>query len=546
MAVINTVQTKTFTGAKIVIETLKNLGVDSIFGYPGGIVLGLYDELYNQNNIKHYLVRHEQAAVHAAEGYARISGKCGVVLVTSGPGASNTVTGIANAYLDGYPLVVITGQVSGTLIGKDAFQEVNIVEMTKSCTKAGFQVRNINELENILIKAFTIANSGKKGPVVVDIVKDVFNQTAEYSGQIPASFKSVQIQEYEVKTILDEILNAKNPVIVSGGGTVHSNASRELEKFSSRFNIPVVTTLMGLGTYNPGLDNYLGMLGIFGQNSANQALREADLILSLGARFNDRITCCFKPEELSKKFIQVDINSEEISRNIHAFQHIIGDIKDFLTIMNKISSNYPQSKKNYSNKISNLKLLNKSNKAISNQLQSFEVIKAISDYTKDMSIPVATEVGQHQMWTAQNYHFNHSGQFITSGGLGTMGFGFPAAIGACIASEKQPVICIAGDGSFQMNEQELATCKDYNLPVKIFIMNNGYLGMVRQLQQKNCNGRFSETKISNPDFIKLANAYNIPAVNVRTREEINDALRLAFENNSVFIINFIIESMEMV
>lgn len=545
MSVLNTVKKDTFTGAKIIVETLKNIGVDTIFGYPGGVVLNVYDELFKQNDIKHYLVRHEQAAVHAAEGYARVSGKCGVVLVTSGPGASNTVTGIANAYLDGYPLVVLTGQVSSSLIGKDAFQEVNIVDMTKTCTKAGFQVHDITDLEDTLNKAFHIAMTGKKGPVVVDIAKNIFGQSAEFCGKFQEEYSYPKIFEQDVKAILNEIRNSKNPVIVCGGGVVHSNAVEELIKFSKNNAIPVVSTLMGLSAYPSSDENYLGMIGIFGQKSANQALRESDLILSLGARFNDRITCCFKPEELSRKFIQVDINQNEISRNIPAYRHVVGDINEFLFLINTFSSNIDK-KALDTEKINRLKSLNKPNKPISNQLHSFEVIKAISDYTKGMDCVVSTEVGQHQMFVAQNYNFNFSGQFITSGGLGTMGFGFPAAIGACIAKDNQPVICFAGDGSFQMNEQELATCVDYNLPVKIFILNNGYLGMVRQLQQNNCGGRYSETKISNPDFMKLAQAYGIEACRVSKNDEIKSALSRAFAVNAPFIIDFAVESMEVV
>lgn len=545
METLSTPKTKLLSGAKIIIETLKRNGVDSIFGYPGGVVLSVYDELFKQNDIKHYLVRHEQSAVHAAEGYTRVSGKCGVVLVTSGPGASNTVTGIANAYLDGYPLVILTGQVSSDLIGKDAFQEVNIVEMTKTCTKAGFQIRNIEELEPILNKAFNIANSGKKGPVVVDITKDILNKTVEVSSETLNSNIENNISINDINDVLCEISSSSTPVIVAGGGVVHSKARRELEDFAQRFNIPVVSTLMGLGAYPMNTKNYLGMIGIFGQKSANQALREADLILSLGARFNDRITCCFKPEDFSKKFIQVDINEKEISRNIPAYKAIVGDIKEFLTNLNSLSASKNITRNNSWN-FEKLKSLNKINQPISNQLQSYEVIQVISDYTKKMSIPVTTEVGQHQMFVAQNYEFNYPGQFLTSGGLGTMGFGLPAAIGASIANGKQPVVCIAGDGSFQMNSQELAVCVDYNLPVKIFIINNGYLGMVRQLQQKNCDGRFSETKISNPDFIKLAKAYNIPAINVTKKEDINGALNKAFKTNSPFIINFLVEPLETV
>jgi acetolactate synthase-1/2/3 large subunit len=318
MAVLTTniVKKQIYTGAKLLVETLKTLKVDSIFGYPGGIVLSVYDELYKQHDITHYLMRHEQSAVHAAEGYARVSGKCGVVLVTSGPGASNTITGIANAYLDGYPLVVITGQVSSNMLGKNAFQEVNIVEMTKTCTKGGFQVKDINELEDVLYKAFHLAMDGKKGPVVVDIVKDLFNKTAQFHELNPYKISKPMISEHEVNQIVKELMNAKNPVIVAGGGVIHAKASNELKFFAEMTNIPVVSTLMGLGAYPKNKNNYLGMIGVFGQKSANTILKDSDLILSLGARFNDRITCCFKKEELVGKLIQIDINKNEISKNI--------------------------------------------------------------------------------------------------------------------------------------------------------------------------------------------------------------------------------------
>ena len=548
MTVLNKEKTEILTGAQIIVKTLKQLGVDTIFGYPGGIVLSIYDELFKQSDIKHYLVRHEQAAVHAAEGYARVSGKCGVVLVTSGPGASNTVSGIANAYLDGYPLVVLTGQVVSSLIGKNAFQEVNIVDITKSCTKAAFQVTSVENLEDTLIRAFNCANSGKRGPVVVDMAKDIFSAECKYIKENTPQINETGEVIGNITDILNEIISAKHPVIVAGGGVVNSKADKELIKLVKTLNIPVVSTMMGLGTYPQDDKNYLGMIGIFGQNSANQVLRESDLIFSVGARFNDRITCCFNNGELGRKFIQLDINEDEISNTIPAYMSIVGDAK---YILGKL--NFELEKRKYSSlhtdwleEACNLKKLNKENQKISEKLHSFEVVQEIYNYTKDMNLYVVTEVGQHQLWTAQNYKFNYPGQFITSGGAGTMGFGFPAAIGASIASGKKPVICIAGDGSFQMNEQELATCVDYNLPVKIFILNNGYLGMVRQLQQKGFGGRYSETKILNPDFIKLAEAYGIKAIRVDCKKNIPKALNLAFSENIPYIIDFVVEPMEVV
>lgn len=548
MAVINIESTKTLTGAQIIVKTLKTLGVDTIFGYPGGIVLSIYDELFKQNDIKHILVRHEQAAVHAAEGYARVSGKCGVVLVTSGPGAANTVSGIANAYLDGYPLVVLTGQVFSSLIGKNAFQEVNILDITKSCTKAGFQITSAEQIQDTLYKAFNCATSGKKAPVVVDMAKNVFTEQVEFVEKTPDLIKEQSVIKGNLFGALSEIINAKNPVVIAGGGVVHSHCEKELYNFVKQLGIPVVNTLMSLGTYPQDDKNYAGMIGIFGSYAANQTLKESDLILSIGARLNDRITCCFKEKELERKFIQLDINENEISNNVPAYDSITGDAGTVLKEMNKILTSKDKNW-NFSTwleHVQDLKKHNKINSKISDKMHSYEVIQKIYEYTKDMDMIVTTEVGQHQLWTAQNYKFKRAGQFLTSGGSGTMGFGFPAAIGASIALDKAPVICIAGDGSFQMNEQELAVCKDYNLPIKIFIMNNGYLGMVRQLQQKGFEKRYSETKISNPDFTKLAEAYNIPAININTTEDLTKALPKVFSENTPYIINCNVEPMEIV
>ena len=548
MAVINIESTKTLTGAQIIVKTLKTLGVDTIFGYPGGIVLSIYDELFKQNDIKHILVRHEQAAVHAAEGYARVSGKCGVVLVTSGPGAANTVSGIANAYLDGYPLVVLTGQVFSSLIGKNAFQEVNILDITKSCTKAGFQITSAEQIQDTLYKAFNCATSGKKAPVVVDMAKNVFTEQVEFVEKTPDLIKEQSVIKGNLFGALSEIINAKNPVVIAGGGVVHSHCEKELYNFVKQLEIPVVKTLMSLGTYPQDDENYAGMIGIFGSYAANQTLKESDLILSIGARLNDRITCCFKEKELERKFIQLDINENEISNNVTASDSITGDAGTVLKEMNKIldSKDKNWNFSTWLEHVQDLKKHNKVNSKISDKMHSYEVIQKIYEYTKDMDMIVTTEVGQHQLWTAQNYKFKRAGQFLTSGGSGTMGFGFPAAIGASIALDKAPVICIAGDGSFQMNEQELAVCKDYNLPIKIFIMNNGYLGMVRQLQQKGFEKRYSETQISNPDFIKLADAYNITAVNVNTIEDLAKALPKVFSENAPYIINCNVEPMEVV
>ena len=533
---------KTLTGAQIVIETLNKLGVDSIFGYPGGIVLGVYDELSKQNKIKHYLMRHEQAAVHAAEGYSRVSGKCGVALVTSGPGATNIVTGVANAYLDGYPLVVITGQVSADLLHKDAFQEVDIIDITKSCTKANFQVKDVKDLQKILIDAFSIATSGKQGPVVVDITKNVFSEKADYDNSLDKYSIESKMSDIDLDYAIKTILSAKNPLIIVGGGVVLSDASNEIYEFAKLLDIPVVSTMMGLGAYPSDDKNYLGMVGIFGHPSANKAVRDSDLIFAVGARFNDRIRCCFPNNELGKKLIHLDIDEKEISRVVPASISIVGDAKQVLSIMIAKLKNLSL-KKSFSWS-GDLQFKNVMPLKRSEKMHSFEVMQEINKYIKDKNIVVTTEVGQHQVWASRYLEFNLPGKFITSGGLGTMGFGFPAAIGACVAN-KEPVICIAGDGSFQMNMQELAVCVDYNLPVKVFILDNGYLGMVRQFQEKQCDERYFATQISNPDFIKFAEAYNAKALRVDKIEDVKKALDFAFSTEGPILVDFVIEPKEL-
>lgn len=534
--------TKTLTGAQIVIETLGKLGVDSIFGYPGGIVLGVYDELSKQNKIKHYLMRHEQAAVHAAEGYSRVSGKCGVALVTSGPGATNIVTGVANAYLDGYPLVVITGQVSAELLHKDAFQEVDIIDITKSCTKANFQVKDVKDLQKILIDAFSIATSGKQGPVVVDITKNVFSEKADYDNSLDKYSIESKMSDIDLDYAIKTILSAKNPLIIVGGGVVLSDASNEIYEFAKLLDIPVVSTMMGLGAYPSDDKNYLGMVGIFGHPSANKAVRDSDLIFAVGARFNDRIRCCFPNNELGKKLIHLDINNSEISRVVPASIALIGDAKKILSLMIlKLKNLSTRSNISWTD---DLQFKNVTPLKRSENMHSFEVMQEISNYIKDKDIVITTEVGQHQVWASRYLEFNAPRKFITSGGLGTMGFGFPAAIGASVAN-KEPVICIAGDGSFQMNMQELAVCVDYNLPVKVFIFDNGYLGMVRQFQEKQCDERYFATQISNPDFIKFAEAYNAKALRVDKIEDVKKALDFAFSTEGPILVDFVIEPKEL-
>ena len=541
--------TKTLTGAQILVKTLKDLGVDTIFGYPGGIVLSVYDELFKQNDIKHYLVRHEQAAVHAAEGYARVSGKCGVVIVTSGPGATNIVTGVADAYLDGTPLLVLTGQVMANLLHQDAFQEVDIVDITKSCTKKNFQVTDVKNLESVLVEAFNTAISGRQGPVVVDLTKNIFSETAEFNPDIAIlNSNNDNCKMPDLMKVFKALENAEKPLIIAGGGVIQANASSELIEFARLLNIPVVSSMMGLGAFPANDKNYIGMIGIFGHPSANMAVRESDLVFAIGTRFNDRIRCCFSENELSKKLIHLDISKKEISRVIPSSIEIVGDAKEILTGMieeyKKENYNifFNQSWCNYLNELKQQNILPEKK---SEKLHSFEVMLEIQNCLKDKAPVISTEVGQHQVWAARYLQFNEPRKFLTSGGLGTMGFGFPATIGASVALNGQPVVCIAGDGSFQMNLQELATCVDYNIPVKVFIINNGYLGMVRQFQEKMCDERYFATKISSPDYIKLAESYGIKGIRVDKFEDIKPAVEVAYTSKSPFIVDFVVEPMEV-
>lgn len=523
--------TKTLTGAQAIIQTLNSLNIDTIFGYPGGVVLSVYDELAKQDTIKHYLVRHEQSAVHCAEGYARVTGKCGAVVVTSGPGATNVVTGLANAYLDGFPLLVITGQVSAELLHQDAFQEVDIIDITKSCTKKNFQVKSIETLQDTLIAAYNTAMTGKKGPVVVDITKNVFSQTAEFE-----TLKSNTIQtfdnEFDLQKAIDAISSSQRPVIITGGGAI--DASVEVQEFAKKLNIPVVSTMMGLGVYPANDENYLGMVGIFG--NANKIVRESDLIIAIGSRFNDRIKNCLG-NDIEQKLIHIDIE-KTLPQSIG----LIGDAKAILSEL--ISSTFAVH--NFEKWIEHCKTLNAySFKKRSDRLHSFEVLEEIQKYFSGQDPIIATEVGQHQVWTSRCLQFKSPRKFITSGGLGTMGFGFPASIGACVGANNQPVICLAGDGSFQMSIQEIATCVDYNLPVKVFIFNNGYLGMVRQFQEKSCEQRYFATKISNPDFVKLAQSYGALGLRVEKKEAIKPALEKTMNHNGIVLVDFVIEPEEI-
>jgi len=551
----NEVITEQLTGAQILLESLIKEGVDTIFGYPGGVILSVYDALYHTKDIKHYLVRHEQAAIHAAEGYARVMDKCGVALVTSGPGATNTITGIANAYLDGYPMVVLTGQVGANLIGNDAFQEADIVGITRSCSKHNYLVKDANDIARVIKEAFYIANTGKKGPVVIDLAKNIWDQKAEFIYP-----ETVSLEGYnptykgnlkQISKAIQLLCDSKRPAIVSGGGVLSSNASKELTELARLLDIPVATTLMGVGTYPLDDEMALGMLGMHGNYWANYAIAECDVLLAVGTRFNDRVTGPSSKFASGAKVIHIDIDPCSISKNVAANIPIVGDAKIVLQAMleefkarnHEINK---ETKDKWFAKINKWKQQRAIPEIQSEKLHAHMVLEKIYEYTKDYEPIVATEVGQHQMWTIQSFNFNQPRKLLTSGGLGTMGFGFPAAMGACVADKNRLVMNIAGDGSIQMNIQELATCVEYNLPVKVIIMNNGYLGMVRQWQEKIYNQHYSQTQISGPDFAKVAEAYGAKGIRIEKEEEIIPALKEAIEFPGPVFLDFIIEPMETV
>lgn len=554
---ISTTQLKkeeVLTGAQIIIESLKKEKVEYIFGYPGAIILPIYDELYNCDEIKHYLVRHEQAAVHAAEGYARVTGKPGIVLVTSGPGACNTLTAIANAYYDSYPLVVITGQVDSRLIGNDAFQEADVVGITRSCCKHNYLVKDVNNLAKVIKEAFHIASTGKPGPVIIDVPKDVIDSKAKfiYPEKIKLPGYNPKYSGHHLQNLkaLSLLYQAERPLIISGGGVVISDACKELFELAKVLKVPVANTLMGTGSYPADDSLSLGMLGMFGNYWANDALDNCDILFAIGTRFSDRVTGDLSKFCKNAKIIHIDIDPCSIGKNVFADIPIVGDIKlvlkDMLSQLDREkAAKYYEEKQAWLNKIKHLKTFEVKNRLNTEFINPQTVIEKIYEYSKDKDAIITTEVGQHQMWTARLYKFNKPRRFITSGGLGTMGFGYPAAMGIQIADPNKLVIDIAGDGSIQMNIQELATCVKYNLPVKVCIINNGCLGMVRQLQQKFFNENYSETIISGPDYVKLAEAYGAKGFRVTNELEIDSVIKEAFETDGPVLIDFVVEPFEV-
>ncbi len=548
-------KTNLLTGARILLECLKKEGIDEVFGYPGGAILDLYDALYSCKEIKHYLVRHEQAAIHAAEGYSRASGKPGVAFVTSGPGACNAITGIANAYYDGYPIIVFTGQVSLNLIGNDAFQEADIVGITRSCCKHNYLVKDVKQLPHVIKEAFHIATTGKPGPVVIDLPKNILTAKAEFEWpekvKLPGYNPTYDGHPKQISRALQLLCKAKKPVIISGGGVVHSNASYELNKLASELHIPVTNTLMGIGTVTKDNPLALGMMGMHGEYAANLCVNECDVLCAIGTRFSDRITGNIKKFAPEAQIIHIDIDPCSISKNVRVDIPIVGDAKSVINAMLKEYDEQQydillEEKSKWLEIVSERKKVTSVLSSDTDKLNPVKVIRKICDVTKSMDAIIATEVGQHQMWTAQVYDFVHPRQLITSGGLGTMGFGFPAAIGASVAKKDKVVIDIAGDGSIQMNIQEIATCVDYNIPVIVAIINNGWLGMVRQWQERIYHKHYSQTKISSPDFVKLAESYGAVGFVVEKEEDIEPVLRKAIEIKRPVLIDFRVEPFEMV
>ncbi len=535
-------------------KVLKEEGVDTIFGYPGGAVLDFYDEL-SRTDFKHILVRHEQGAVHAADGYARASGKVGVCLVTSGPGATNTVTGIASANMDSIPLVVITGQVPSPLIGNDAFQEVDIVGITRPCTKHNYLVKRIDDLARIIKEAFYIARSGRPGPVLIDIPKDITNSKTRYTKPAEVILKSYN-PTYEpnlkqVRKVVDLIKKSKKPVIFAGGGIILSGAADVLIEFSRKTQIPVTASLMGLGAI-PGTDPlWLGMPGMHGTYRANMSIGEADLLIAAGVRFDDRVTG--KVEEFAKhaEIVHIDIDPTSIHKNIPVSVPVVGDCKKTFMHLNRLIDktdlgDLHQKRKPWLKKINDWKKTTPLAYKQGNVIKPQYVVEKIYELTKGKAI-ITTEVGQNQMWAAQYYHFDRPNHFITSGGLGCMGFGLPAAIGAQVACPDKIVVDIAGDGSIQMNSQELATAVQFNLPVKVAILNNGFLGMVRQWQQLFYKKNYSWTNMSHtPDFVKLAEAYGAVGLRATKPEEVEQVIITAMKTPKPVIMDFVVEQEENV
>ena len=542
------------TGAQILMKILKDEGVETLFGFPGGAVIDIYDELA-RTDIRHILVRHEQGAVHAADGYARASGKVGVCLVTSGPGATNTVTGIASAFADSVPVVVITGQVPTHLIGNDAFQEVDIVGITRPCTKHNYLVKSTAELARTLKEAFYLARSGRPGPVLVDIPKNVASLKANYEAigevRLRAYNPTYHPNRKQVREVVRLIGESERPLIFGGGGVILAGGAAELTRLARRAQIPVTTSLMGLGAF-PGTDPLsLGMIGMHGTYRSNMSTANCDLMLAVGVRFDDRVTGKTDSFASQAKIVHIDIDPTSIRKNIPVSVPVVGDCRVSLQLMNDMlddtdMGDLSTKRRPWLDQIDEWKKTQPLAYRQCANIKPQYVVEKIYELTRGDAI-ITTEVGQNQMWAAQYYLFDHPNRFITSGGLGTMGFGLPAAIGAQIACPEKTVVDIAGDGSIQMNIQEMATAVQYGLPVKIAILNNGYLGMVRQWQELFYGKRYSATRMdSGPDFVKLAEAYGAVGLRATRPEEVLPVLQEGLSIRRPVIMDFVVEAEESV
>jgi len=544
-----------FTGAEIFVKCLEAEGIDLVFGYPGGAVLHIYDELHKQNDVTHILVRHEQGAVHAAEGFAKSSDKPGVVLVTSGPGATNAITGIADAYMDSVPIVVFTGQVRTALIGNDAFQEVDTVGITRPCVKHNFMITDVKDMASTIKKAFYVASSGRPGPVVVDIPKDITEDSCEFIYPSKVSMRSynpnIEINENAVDIAVDKILRSNKPVIYAGGGVINSNASQELTNLAKYLNFPVTNTLMGLGCY-PGDDSqFLQMLGMHGSYEANMAMHDCDLLIAVGARFDDRITGRLDKFSPDATVVHIDVDPSSISKNIKAHIPIVGDVKG---VLEKIASRIISKKRKPQNIEKWWEQINEWRKKDSFKYsQDDEIIKPqfvidrLYEITNGDAF-ITSDVGQHQMWTAQLYKFNKPKRWINSGGLGTMGFGLPSAMGVQFANPDSLVCCVTGEASIQMCIQELSTCLQYGLPIKIINLNNRYMGMVRQWQEFFYEKRYAMSYMDAlPDFVKLAESFGHIGLKVEKPSDVDAAIKDAIKlKDRLVFIDFITDQNENV
>ena len=550
------------TGAEIVLKALKDLDVEFIFGYPGGAILPIYDEIFKQNRIRHILVRHEQGAVHMAEGYARSTGKTGVVLVTSGPGATNAVTGLTDALMDSIPILCITGQVPTHLIGTDAFQEADTVGITRSCTKHNYLVKDVNDIQEVITEGFRIASSGRPGPVVVDLPKDVQNNTTSYNNSLKINIKNKNIKlkslnksKEQIFKAVDLICSSKKPIVYIGGGLINSGikASDELIKLSKLCNFPVTSTLMGLGAFPASNSLFLGMLGMHGTYEANMAMHDCDLMINIGARFDDRITGKLDSFSPKSKKIHIDIDPSSVNKNVEVDVAIIGDASKVLKIINSKLREKNFKKININKNKWWLKIKKWKSKNCLSFNNSETIIKpqqaliSLNAKIRKKDFYITTEVGQHQMWAAQYINFEKPKRWMTSGGLGTMGYGFPAALGVQIAKPKSLVVCVAGEASFLMNIQELSTVKQYRLPVKVFILNNRYLGMVRQWQEFFHGGRYSESYTDSlPDFVKLAESYGIKGIRATKPKELNKVIEEMINHDGPVIADICVDQKENV